>query len=66
MKLGDQFKTGEICTADCNCVFVSYVDGGSQPPPTENERVVNVKRGSTFPLVASSGKPAIWKVQRVG
>jgi hypothetical protein len=65
MKIGDQFKTGDVCTASCNCVFVSYVGGSVEPQPRPDERVVTVKQGSSFPQIASCGKAAIWRVQRV-
>lgn len=64
-KVGDRFKTGQVCNTTGSYVFDIYVDGTSTPAPTANERVIPLSSGETFPPVRSSSKAAWWKLQRI-
>ena len=64
--IGDKFKTGDKCPTTGSYIFDSYTDGTTTPSPTQNERVIPLRRDETFPPIRSSNKGAWWKLQRVG
>jgi hypothetical protein len=65
-KIGDRFKTGQVCDTSGSYVFDEYVDGAaSTPAPTQEERVIPLSKGETFPPVKSSKRACWWKLQRV-
>ena len=57
-------KTGEICAVAGDYEFDGYTDGTSSPSPTEDEKIIPMDVGDTFPPVKSSGKAAWWKLIR--
>lgn len=65
-RVGDRFKTGNVCDTTGSYVFDGYVDGTSHPPPTNDERVVPLRATETFPPIKSASKGCWWKLQRVG
>ena len=65
-KVGDRFKTGQKCDTTGSYVFDEYVDGTKTPSPTNEERVIPLAAGETFPPVRSHNKAAWWKLQRIG
>ena len=64
-KVGDRFKTGQVCDTSGSYVFDGYTDGSATPGPTQEERVIPLSKGETFPPVKSSQKACWWKLQRV-
>ena len=64
-KVGDRFKTSQICDTSGSYVFDGYEDGTSTPAPTPNERVIPMTAGGRFPPVHSCNKSAWWKLQRI-
>lgn len=65
--IGDRFKTGTKCTTSGSYVFNGYTDTDDTniPDPTQNERVISLTRGETFPPIKSQDKGAWWKLQRI-
>lgn len=63
--VGDRFKTSEVCPVSGSYVFDGYTDGTNTPAPTQEERVIPMRAGGTFPPVRSTNKSAYWKLQRV-
>ena len=57
-------NTSEICTRSGYYRFVRYTDGTTQPPPTNEEREIPMRRGEQFPPIRSSGKSAYWAWNR--
>ena len=53
-------KTGERCKVGGAYEFDGYVDGSSSPPPTQEERVIRLDLGETFPPIRSCNKAAWW------
>lgn len=64
-KVGDRFKTGQTCDTTGSYAFDGYVDGMTTPAPTQEERVIPLDKGHTFPPVKSSNKGCWWKLQRI-
>lgn len=62
--IGSRYRTGEPCGQSGIYAFDGYTDGTSSPSPTQEERVIPVSRGGTFPPVRSCNKGAYWKLQR--
>ena len=62
--IGTKFKTGEKCTTSGSYVFDGYTPGPSSPEPTQEERVILLSRGETFPPIRSANRGAWWKLQR--
>jgi YjzC-like protein len=65
-KVGDRFKTGQKCDTKGSYVFDGYTDGTTTPAPTNDERVIPLSSGETFPPIKSTGKGAWWRLQRIG
>lgn len=65
-KIGDRFKTGQICETTGSYVFDGYVDGTFTPAPNAEERVIPLSKGETFPPIRSAKKACWWKLQRIG
>ena len=65
-KVGDRLETGQKCDTPGSYVFDEYVDGTKPPAPTNEERVIPLAAGETFPPVRSHNKAAWWKLQRIG
>ena len=59
-----RFKTGEESPWHAIYLFDGYVDGTSSPPPTPEEREIELSRGETFPPIRSAGKACWWKLKR--
>lgn len=64
--IGDRFHTGQKCETTGSYVFDGYMDGTKTPSPTNEERVIRLSAGETFPPIRSAQKAAYWKLQRVG
>jgi hypothetical protein len=64
-KIGDRYKTGQVCEASGVYIFDGYTDGSTTPSPTEAERVIPLSKGEVFPPVKSKSKGAYWKLQRL-
>lgn len=62
--IGSRFKTGQTAPVNGVYIFDGYVDGTTTPSPTNEERVIPLSRGETFPPVRSANKAAYWKLQR--
>lgn len=63
--VGDRFSTAQRCVASGSYVFDGYTDGSSAPAPTQEERVISLRVGDTFPPIRSANKGAYWKLQRL-
>lgn len=63
--IGARFETGTKCTTSGSYVFDGYTDGTNSPSPTQEERVISLKNGETFPPIKSQNKAAWWKLQRI-
>jgi len=63
--IGDRFKTGTTCTTSGSYVFDGYTDNTNTPSPTQDERVIPLTSGQTFPPIRSQNKAAWWKLQRI-
>lgn len=55
-----RYKTGEKAPYSGNYQFDGYTDGTSTPAPTQNERVIPLTKGETFPPINSCDKAAYW------
>lgn len=55
------YKTGDKALSTGRYTFVRYVDGSATPAPTQNERIIPLQRGETFPPIRSSSKAAWWQ-----
>ena len=66
MYVGERFHTGQKAPAAGSFVFDGYHDGRSRPSPTNEERVIRLSGGETFPPIRSQNAAAWWKCQRVG
>jgi hypothetical protein len=64
-KIGDRFKTGQVCDTSGSYVFDGYLVGTSAPAPTQEERVIPLSKNETFPPVRSANKACWWKLQRI-
>jgi len=64
-RIGDRYKTGNVCDTTGSYVFDGYIDGTTQPPPTTEERVIPLRSGETFPPIRSASKACYWKLQRI-
>lgn len=58
---GQRFKTGETADTTGHYQFDGYTDGSWTPSPTQEEQIIPLSRGETFPPVRSSSKAAYWK-----
>lgn len=65
-KVGDRFHTGQKCETKGSYVFDGYMDGSHSPQPTNEERVIPMTVGDSFPPIRSTNKSAWWKLQRIG
>jgi hypothetical protein len=65
-KVGDRFHTSQKCETSGSYVFDGYFPNGeTTPSPTQEERVVPMREGNTFPPIRSQNKSAYWKLQRI-
>lgn len=64
-QIGDRFSTGQSCPTSGSYVFDGYTSGPATPAPTQEERVIPLQRGETFPPIRSSNRGAYWKLQRL-
>lgn len=60
---GNRFKTGDDAETTGSYVFDGYTDGTSEPEPTEEEQVIELEEGDTFPPIRTGRKGAWWKLQ---
>lgn len=63
--VGDRFKTGQQCNTSGSYVFDGYTQDPPTPMPSQEERVISLASGQTFPPIRSTGRGAYWKLQRV-
>jgi len=64
--IGDTYKTGGISPANAYYKWVKYTDGTKTPPPTNEERRINLEKGERFPPINSCDKGAIWRMTSYG
>ncbi|KAB2880915.1 YjzC family protein [bacterium] len=64
-QIGDRFKTGQTCTDTGVYAFDGYTDNTNSPAPTNEERVITLSRGETFPPIRSAAKAAWWMLKRI-
>ncbi|MBX3315275.1 MAG: YjzC family protein [Phycisphaeraceae bacterium] len=64
MPAGTRFKTGEKSPEKTAFNFDGYLDGTSHPAPTQEERVISLDKGETFPPIRSANKACWWKQMR--
>lgn len=57
-----RFKTGEKSPRRGRFQFDGYLDGTSYPPPTQEERIIELEADETFPPIRSAKKACWWKV----
>lgn len=57
-----RFKTGETCITTGSYRFDGYTDGSWTPAPTEEEKVIQLTVGETFPPIRSAEKACWWKL----
>ncbi|MBL9102937.1 MAG: YjzC family protein [Myxococcales bacterium] len=62
--IGDRFKTGQTCDTSGVYAFDGYTDGAAGPQPTQEERVITLRGGQTFPPIRSTNRGAYWKLMR--
>ncbi|NVB40911.1 YjzC family protein [Pseudenhygromyxa sp. WMMC2535] len=58
------YKTSDQCATSGQYAFKKYVDGTTTPSPTQEERVIPLTRGETFPPIRSCNKAAYWSLLR--
>lgn len=63
-KVGDQFKTGQICDTSGVYSFDGYTDGSAGQQPSQNERVITMIAGRPFPPINTTNKGAYWRLLR--
>ena len=59
-----RFKTGEESPYHAIYRFDGYLDGTSSPPPTAEEREIELSRGENFPPIRSAGQACWWLLHR--
>jgi len=59
-----RFRTGEESPFHAIYHFDGYLDGTSNPPPTAEEREIELSRGENFPPIRSAEKGCWWKMHR--
>ncbi|EDM80189.1 hypothetical protein PPSIR1_36102 [Plesiocystis pacifica SIR-1] len=57
-------KTGQRCETSGHYAFAGYVDGSTSPKPSQEERMITLSEGGTFPPINSSDKAAYWQLKR--
>lgn len=62
MAIGTRYKTGETSPANAYYAWDGYTDGTRTPSPTDEERIIHLKNGKTFPPINSCDKGAWWKM----
>jgi hypothetical protein len=55
------YRTGDTAPRTGRYEFVRYTDGTTTPAPTNNERVIPLSAGETFPPIRSCNKGAWWQ-----
>ena len=55
------YKTGDTAPYSGRYEFVRYTDGTTTPRPTDNEKIIPLQRGETFPPIKSCNKGAWWR-----
>ncbi len=64
MAIGSRYKTGQKSPETGQFVFDGYLDGTNTPAPTQEERVIPIDAGDTFPPISSTDKGCWWKRMR--
>jgi YjzC-like protein len=64
-KVGDRFQTGNKCDTSGSYIFDGYTDNTPRKQPTNEERVIPLSKGETFPPIKSTQGGAWWKLQRI-
>ena len=59
-----RFKTGEESPQHAVYQFDGYLDGTSTPPPTAEEREIELTPGENFPPIRSASKACWWRLHR--
>ena len=57
-----RYKTGETCCQTGRYEFDGYLDGSLYPAPTQEERIIPLSSGETFPPIRSANKGCWWKL----
>jgi len=60
---GSEFHTGQIAPVSGEYVYVRHMDGRNCTP-TQEERVIQLRRGTPFPPHASCGQGVVWRLLR--
>ena len=64
-KVGDQFKTGQVCDTSGVYSFDGYMKpSATDKQPTQEERVITMVSGRPFPPINSTDKGAYWNLLR--
>ena len=63
--VGDTFRTGEKAPNTGVYIYVRHIDSSSCTP-TQEERVIQLSEGETFPPHRSCNLGVIWKLSRIG
>ena len=64
-KVGDRFKTSQVCETSGTYTFDGYEDAGARPQPTANERSIPMRAGEKFPPIRSTGASCWWRLAQV-
>lgn len=62
-KIGEHFRTDQVCEASGHYSFAYYTDGSTLPGPSPRERSVFVAQGDEFPRVGSVDRDAWWRLR---
>jgi hypothetical protein len=55
------YKTGDTAPYTGRYEFVRYINGTTTPAPTNEEKIIPLSRGETFPPIRSCNKAAWWR-----
>lgn len=64
-RIGDHFRTGQICVATGSYTYDGYSDGTSTPAPAGGERVRALSANQKFPSIESTAKRCWWRLERI-
>lgn len=64
MSVDSRFTSGQRVTESGVYIFVDYCSPGAKPPPSQDERVVQLSAGGSFPTIRSTGESCFWVRKR--